>query len=256
MNLRLYSEITITQQPSASHPTRTKSFVLNFCNQIQISDTWVDMTNTAKFIIPKKIYFKDATGNLVTWDGQSIAAGSNPLLFRGDKVKIVLGYRYLQDTDTLKENIVFEGFISKVNPKQPLEIECEDNMWLFKQLSTPDKLYKSTDVETMITSIINGAKSTATEPMKTNLNGFKVRNSIKTSLGDFRTETDTIASVLQRLKDDYSIYSYFKGNELRCSGIVYYPEDQKKHSFKFQENYNGLSFHFLFLANSLKHQLS
>lgn len=229
MNLRLFSEITFTQVPNTTYPSRNKTFVFNFVNDVEIKSTWTNLTQTAKIIIPKKIYFRDSNNQLTTWDGQTIIGGVNPLILRGDKVSITLGYRYLQAEDTLTKNEVFTGYVSKVNPRQPLEIECEDNMWVLKNLSTPDKFYPNTDVETMISSMLKGTDFT----VKT---GAKVRQSIQTNLGDFRTYSETVGEVLQRLKDDYSIYSYFRGKELRCSGIVYYPEDQKKFYFKFQEN--------------------
>ena len=230
MLLRLWSNITIVQS-SDYIKGRNQTFVFNFVNQIDIYSTWKNLTDTAKLVFPKKIYYKDQNGNLKTWDGQSMAAGSDPLFLRGDSIKIELGYRY-KDTegdDQLTTNVAFEGFITKVNPKIPIEIECEDNMWLLKRISTPNKVYKNADVESMISSMIAGTNFT----LKT---GAKTRQSIKTKIGDFRTNNETIGEVLDRLRKDYMIYSYFRGKELRCSGIVYYPEDQVTHYFKFQNN--------------------
>jgi hypothetical protein len=67
--------------------------------------------------------------------------------------------------------------------------------------------------------------------------GSSIGEKIETNINaEFRTQDDTIGSVLTRLRKEARLYSYFRGNELRCSGIVYYPSDRLVRNFAFQKN--------------------
>jgi len=144
---------------------------------------------------------------------------------RGDKVKITLGYRYFRKIDRIytdnaepDQTTEFEGYVTKVNPRVPIEIECEDSMWLLKQIQAPNKTWLSSkyNLESMITEMLKGSSVT-----------FKVRNSVGTKIGNFITHNETVSQVLDRLRKDAYLNSYIRNGELRCSGLVYYPEDQR-----------------------------
>jgi hypothetical protein len=145
--LRLLSEITITQQPSTDYPSRNKVFILNFCNDIEINSTWQNLTDTCKIIIPKKVLVVDDKGNKVNWFGQN-TIGSNatpPLILRGDKILVKLGYNYSTPTnpEVIELNTEFDGYVSEVNPKMPITLMCEDKMWILKQIKVPNKVYSN-----------------------------------------------------------------------------------------------------------------
>jgi len=238
--LRLLSEITITQQPSDSYPSRNKVFVLNFCNDIEIYSTWQNLTDTCKIIIPKKVLVVDDKGNKVNWFGQN-TIGSNttsPLILRGDKILIRLGYNYPTPTnpEVIELNTEFDGYVSEVNPKMPITLMCEDRMWVLKQIKVPNKVYSNLiySVQDMIQEMLLQQDSTKDIILVT---GSSIGEKIETNINaEFRTQDDTIGSVLTRLRKEARLYSYFRGNELRCSGIVYYPSDRVVRNFAFQKN--------------------
>lgn len=226
--LRLISKITITQQPTTEYPSRTKIYTFDFLNSFEASDGWEELTDTGKIIFPKNIYFKDETGASVSLFGKNIVSGQNtiPILLRGDKIKVELGYKYLTDQgEQTQMNEVFSGFISKIINKLPITLELEDNMWKLKQIQAPNKLFKASEynLQTIITELLTGT-------------GFTIRTDITTSVGDFRTQNETVAQVLNRISNDYKIKAFFRGDVLTCSGLVYYPEDRKEIIFQFQEN--------------------
>jgi hypothetical protein len=72
----------------------------------------------------------------------------------------------------------------------------------------------------------------------TSKTGFTINSDATTNVGDIRTGGETVAQVLDRLQRDYRLESYFRGDELRCSGIVYYPDYTEK-VFQFQQNIIG-----------------
>jgi len=243
--LRLLSKITITQQPTDIYKSRNKVFILNFVNEIEIASGWQNMTDTCKIVLPRKVYLKDNNGTRVSWFGKVFYGddpfGTNvaPLILRGDKIKIELGYNYPDATlnEVIETNVVFEGYINKIQNKMPITLECEDRMWQLKQIKVPDKSFsnKTYTVQKMIQEFLDAQDSTKDIKLIT---GSSIGQKIETNLNaEFRTQNDTIGSVIKRLKEEARLYSYFRNqNELRCASIVYFPSDRKTSVFNFQKN--------------------
>ena len=237
--LRLVSKFTITQVPSEAFPGRDESYTFNFVNQCEINSTWANISDTAKLRFPKSVYFINSQGKKVTWDGKNTGGQSTlpPLLLRGDKIKIELGYIYPKggNPEAKEINTEFEGYISKVKTKIPIEIECEDQMWILKQKKVPNKTYKGSqyDVQKMLREMLDMFPETKGITLIT---GTATSQTISTNVGDFVTHDDTIGSVLEKLKRNAQIFSWFRNNELRCAGFVYYPTDRREIKFSFQKN--------------------
>lgn len=225
MSLRLISNITITQVPSTANPSRNKSLNFDFVHEVEVSSSWANLTDTARVIFPKNLYFLDENNQQVTLEGKSIiGTKTDPVLLRGDKIKVELGYIYLDEfnIETTELNTVFEGYIAKVNPKIPLELECEDNMYKLKQISVPNKVWKGYTLQALMKELLKGTD-------------FTVNVEAKTNIGDIRTNNQTVAQVLLDLQK-YGLESYFRGNELRCSGLAYNYTDSSDVTFKFTHN--------------------
>ena len=94
--LNLVCNIEIEQQPTKDYPNRGKKFTFDFVTEVEINSTWANLSDTGKIIVPQKLYFKDANGELYSWDGKNIGGGYNtdPIILRGDKIIIDLGYFY------------------------------------------------------------------------------------------------------------------------------------------------------------------
>jgi hypothetical protein len=224
--LRLISNITLTQVPTKDYPSRNKSLNFDFVHEVEINSSWANLTDTAKVVFPKNLYFLDENNQNVSLEGKNIiSTKTNPVILRGDKIKIELGYIYIDEFNqkATDSNTVFEGFISKVNPRIPLELECEDNMYKLKQISVPNKVWKGYTLQSMMKEILKGTE-------------FTVNIDAKTTIGnDFRTNNETAAQVLNRLQK-YGLESYFRGTELRCSGLAYNYTDSNDETFKFTHN--------------------
>lgn len=214
---RCITEIKITQNSTGRDKKLSFDFVTNF----EASDTWVDLTNQATITIPKNIYAKDANGKLFPLGGtnKNIGGFSNdqPLFKKGDLVTINFGYyRYDKLGNEFKElptTPIFTGYISEVTSKKPIELKCEDNMWKLKQLPAPNKSFSAnTSWEDILRELIKGT-------------GFTVNALTTTKLGDFRIQNETVAQVIERVRKDYHMEAYFRGNELRCGAKVYLDSD-------------------------------
>jgi len=233
--LNLISKITLKQNPVDTYPDRNKEIIFDFVNNIEIASSWQNLSDTGTIIFPKKLTFKDQFGNISSWEKQNVAIATGntpPLIMRGDSITIELGYNYEYPSGTFNNetNVVFNGYITSVNNRVPLELGFEDNMWKLKQIQAPNKTFKASEytLETMIAELIQGTGFT----YKNKING----SPISTKFADFTTQNETVAQVLERLQKDFRFESSFKGNELRCGFIVYYPEDMDKKNFKFQYN--------------------
>jgi hypothetical protein len=267
MSLRLVSKIIITQLPTTAYPNRNKVYTLDFVNFVNIKSSWKNLTTTAKVIFPRSIYIKDANGT-TNWVSKSTYTPNKgntdaPILLRGDKISINLGYYYNPGNGYKTQmNEEFNGYITKVNPKMPMELECEDSMWLLKQAQCPNKVFKSSEYDTnsIIQYLLDNPvlpKDTSsksykyvTEVIAPALKNIKIFNgegtsmNVKTNVGEFRTQNETIAMVLQRLRKDYKIECFFRPqltngkptdwNSLYVSGIVYYSSDYLNSNGMFQ----------------------
>jgi hypothetical protein len=232
---RCITEITIKQNSEG----RNKSLFFDFVNEFEASDTWVDLTNQATVKFPKNIYVRDENGKLfpLGGDNKSIGGFSNetPLFLKGDLISINFGYWYFDKLGNEKRELpqepIFKGYITEVISKKPIELKCEDNMWKLKQISAPNKLFpqKSYTWEAILKELLTGT-------------GFTVNALTSTRIGDFRTQNETVAQVIERVRKDFHLEAYFRGNELRCGAKVYVDSDnivngvEVANTFVFQEN--------------------
>lgn len=247
MALRPNNIITITQQPNQAVPERVlNTYTFDFVNSGEIHSSWQDLTDTAKIKFPRNIYIEDQNGNAVPLLlGTAIYNDNkNPLLLRGDKIKIELGCFSDFDVETgdylngaeklyMPSEPQFTGYITKIKNRAPFEIECEDEMWQLKKKNVVNKVWNGSDytVKQMLAEMLNGYKNNFLSPYQINDGGTSV------SIGDFRTQNETVSMVLGRLRKDGGFYSYFRNNELRCAGITYFPDDILiQEVFGFQEN--------------------
>lgn len=225
------TKITISQSATVDLPNRNQVFLLNGVTEGEITSNWKSLTDKARIVFPKNIYVsKDR--QKVTWGNKDIIGGDNPIMLRGDKIKIELGYRFKNEKNEwdISTNVEFEGFISKVVPRNPIELECEDNMWLLKQTQIANKSYYKKTVQEVLTDVLRQVNA----QHKTS---FTVRKEgIETNLGTLVTQNETACQLLDRLKKDYPLDTYFKGEELVCSGLVYYSKDAKDVTFTFQKD--------------------
>lgn len=236
--LNVLQNITITQRPTEDFPIRSAQFIFDFVNEIEIRSSWEIMTDTAHVVLPKKLYFKNKQGQSVTFEGKNLISVNNdvPTIQRGDKIKIELGYLYPSDNGkgyTTEMNTEFEGFISKVRDDYPLELTCEDNMWLLKQTKIENKLYLGSQytMETMLKDVVAQVNKKHGTNLTVNV------DNVKSKIGDFRTEFNpTAAQILDDLKRHYSMICYFRGDELRVGILKYYPSERREHVFHFQKN--------------------
>lgn len=235
--LRVITSVVIKQLTQIDgKAARSKTFTFDFVNEMSCSDSWRDLTNNGKIVIPKNLYVRDENDKLIPLFGTNINVGGFgdhlPLFMRGDKITLNYAYRYivggkevLEGTNNPQTNKnLFEGYISKVGSKKPIEIEFEDNMWKLKQIQVPNHSFTSKDsLEDIMRYLLKGTDFTVTSFTQTNFGAFMVGG-------------ETIGEVLARLRKQFKFEAYFKGNELRVGISVYKESEAKTHTFTFQQD--------------------
>jgi len=241
MLLRCYNYIEITQLTPVGTTPRTKVLGMDFVNKYEVVSSWDTQTDTATVVIPKNVVIQNADGTTVAMQNinTSIGGGNNPLFMRGDKISIQAGYWYTDDKGVEQQNVklLFDGYISKVHSKLSITLECEDNMFLLKQVPAPDAIWGGgISIQDILAQCLAGT------PFITNGGVIKTQsqNAVTTGIGTFYTRGETVAQVLGRIKRELSINSYIKGNELRIGYPTYYDEDVQNpaapYQFIFQQN--------------------
>lgn len=108
----------------------TQKILFDYCNQIEIKTSCKNLTDTAVVKVPRKM----------SWKGKPLT----DFISRGDKISIAIGYE--------EYGIVtlFKGYIKSIENNLPLEINCENEMYNFKQLNVPAEKIKKFDLKKYI----------------------------------------------------------------------------------------------------------
>lgn len=186
-----------------------KAITFKSVNSFRTDKSWQHLTDTCEFIIAKTLYFEEK-GRVFE------------LVKSGDPFYLEAGY----NGEYFRE---FTGFVSEILDDLPVVFKCEDNMYKLKRVPV-NKTFSGITLKTLLTSIV---------PKE-----FKI-DCADVVLGDFVFKHYTVAQVLQELKDNYGLYSYFIDDTL-VSGKIYTDNPQQQ-TVKYQFNKN-------IIANDLKYR--
>jgi len=204
------SHIIFTQQGSG----RSQVITFDYLCSVEINQSIETLTDTCTITLPRRISYKGRLISLAqdTIDGKAIFK-------RGDKVEVQLGY-----DGKLKTRFI--GYIKEVKNAIPIQISCEDSMYLLKKgkYSRPNK------------------ECSLSELMKDMLPNGLDFHAADMSLGPFRVNQATPAKVLESLKED-GIFSYFRnivdGNTVKAVlyvGLAFWTDNRKEGKFTFAKN--------------------
>lgn len=114
-------------------------YVFRSVNEVEITKSVTELVDTAIIKMPTK--FRVKSNNEQKFIEECIKPG--------DKVKITLAY------EGKYEGVEFSGFVKKVNPKIPMEIHCEDAMWLLRRKNIA-KSWKKTTLKEVLQEVVSG----------------------------------------------------------------------------------------------------
>lgn len=143
----------------------------DYVHNVEASTDWENLTNTCVIRLPANLSLN--------------VNKLRDLIKPGDKVEINGGYNG-------KLNWIFQGYVAGIKPTTPIELRCEDGMYILKQSTINDHLY-------------NCKLSTL---FKKYFNDIAI-DFIDVEIGDFRIENMNRAKVLEKLKE-WGIHSFFR----------------------------------------------
>lgn len=147
---------------------------------------------------------------------------------QGDIIKIWLGYN---DNNQLE----FEGFITRINEKQPLVIECEDDMYLFRKVFYK-KNFKKNSIKDVLNYLVDGVNAKFGTEIK--LYGKMPELTVT----NFMIDNANGIQVLQQLVDTYPIFNSYLttigGKKVLYCGLLY---GLIRNRVKFELNRNTVS---------------
>jgi hypothetical protein len=196
---RIVCRVIIEQQGDG----RSDTFTFANVSKVTVSRSYDKQTQTASVTLPRN----------VNYNKKNIYEGANAIMRRGDKIKIIAAY-------FPNETVIFTGYISKINNNVPIELLCEDEMFLLKQAIAPNLTYKTVNLRTFIAKVLTN----------TNI-PFKAINA---ELGQIRLQGASVGKILQVLRDQYGLYSFFVNGVLRV-GLPFYKEEAMKAVFLFEK---------------------
>lgn len=169
--------------------------------------SWEKLTNTAEIVVGKTI------------KGYGVEEVKD-LFRRGDKVVVYLGYN-----GTLHKE--FEGYLVQINEETHINFKCQDEMYQWKS-GVVNFSKKNCSLEQLLNACLSVVKKNTGITYKTDI--------ASAELGSVRVKDMSPAEVLLKLKDDYSIYSYFKDGVF-YSGKVF-QDNTKRHTLSFDRARN------------------
>lgn len=175
-------------------------------NDIEIMESWQQITQTARVILPRNLYIN---GERIE-DVKAALPERSPVVIR-------IGY----NAELYQE---FEGYVREVKPAAPLVIECEDEMINLKA-GEFTKGWKNVKLKAVL-QYLAPAYQLQVEDI---------------TLSDFEVDKETPAQVFKRLQDS-GIYTYFIGKTL-YSGFAYrYTFDRWLYHFQKNMKANDLKY--------------
>ena len=188
----------VYQYPVLTSAIEIGDLKMNFIADCNIKYSLKDNTNTANLKFAKRVLVNKKD----KWASKPI----QDVIKAGDRVNIYLGYNG-------RNKLEFTGYVRNVNPSIPLEVECEDDMYILKRTPVAPKRVKGT-----LSDLI---KYIAPDHYKNAI-------ILDTDLGGPFTvgmdDSDTALKVLQRVEDVYGLKSTFilKNNvSVLCVGTQY-----------------------------------
>lgn len=181
------------------------------CVEVEIVSDINSLTGTCKITIPRKY----------NWLGKDIAMGDEPYIRRKDKVVVKMGYDGKLKTQ-------FIGYVKSIKAGVPVTIECEDTMFLLKQ-NPIEKLTLRAGMK-----LIDWLNVLIPTQIK--------RVCSDVVMGELRISKKTPAEVLEWIKSNYGLTSYFRlhsdGTPVLYVGLAYsqLADDRKECTYRFGSN--------------------
>ena len=190
------------------------NWVFDFVTNCEIVSTWDTLTDLCTIEIPRNIVFK-RDGKILT----NIIGGDDAVFFGGEQVIVEAGY----DGDM---KLRFMGRLMDVKPQRPMQLICEDEMYLLKQTFVDETInLKDTTLKTLIDRLFEFGSLSFSFPEDRIVQDVEI--------GDITVKDSSVSKVLDWLRRKLGIVSYYRPNfdasgnyaPIFVSGLAYDTDD-------------------------------
>jgi hypothetical protein len=179
-------------------------------NEVQVESSAKLIEDTCTIKIP-------ATARLVRGGKLETAVETAKFFKPGDDVIVKLGYDGKLRTE-------FVGYVKSIKPGTPVEIVCEDAIYLLRRKNLK-KAFKQVTLKTLLDYVVEGT-------------GIKISKNIPDVKFDVFYFRDTSAAyALQKLKEEYGLLIYFISPKVLHASLAYH-NDQKEVKYAVGRNSN------------------
>ena len=136
------------------------NYIFNQVNEIEITKSVEELSDTAVIKLPTRFKVRQNGEQKFTEDAIKV----------GDKVTITLGY------EGKYSGVEFTGFVKKISPKIPLEIHCEDALWVLRRKNITRSWEKTTMKEILTEAVKDTPVQLADNIPSVNLDKWIIKN--------------------------------------------------------------------------------
>lgn len=163
-------------------------YVFLSINEVDITKSVEELADICVVKLPTR--FKVRQNDQIKYTEEAIKVG--------DKITVVLGY---EDRYSGTE---FVGYVSKVKPTIPMEIHCEDSIWLLRRKNVT-KAFGKTTIKNILQELVSNTDLLLSDKIP------------DIPVDKFIIQNANAAQVLQKLKEDYSLTVFIEdGGKLYC----------------------------------------
>lgn len=171
-------------------------------NNVRIEKSWREVGDKCTLRLPKRITVEGLRTSTL-----------EKYINVGDPVSVTLWYA------GLAKHVEFEGYVKRILPNTPLEVECEDHIYYLrktpikKSWSKADKITLKQVVKYLVDEV-NKKFSNASITLSEKLPDVTFDGGLMIEAGN------TVATAFQKIREEYGLVTYFKGREL-FTGLAY-----------------------------------
>lgn len=197
-------------------------FVFTSIHNVKITKSVNDLADSCVIQLPSRFKVKQ--------NGEAIY--TEKAIKVGDAVKVMLGY------EGVYSGVEFQGFVKKVKPTIPIEVECEDMMYLLRRKNI-NKAWEKTTLKEVLTEVVKDTLVTLADniPDMTlekwivrNANGTQVLEKLKEEflLSIFINDENKLYAGLSQLTNIGQIVTYDLNYNIIRNDLEYRTKDERK----------------------------
>ncbi len=189
---------------------------LNRASEIKVVSGWKSLVDTCDINLPF------AASRLI--EGALKRESLAETFKAGDRVEVKMGLIGIRRRYEFEE---FKGFVRTVSPTIPMQLHCEDAVYLLRALNL-EKTWRGTSLKEVVKYIVDEANK---------VNSYKITLHSKipdVKFDKFRLDNVNGVAALEKIRDEYGLVVYFRDLEL-YAGIAF-QEDVGRVKYNLQWN--------------------